>query len=329
MQRIPELDGLRAVAILPVLAFHAEGRFFPGGFLGVDLFFVLSGFLITGLLIDEMRTTGVIYLRNFYRRRALRILPPLFAAIALAMALSRIDPGVALAAILFYANLLDPATMGTLSHTWSLSVEEHFYLAWPFLFTLRRKSLILAIAIFVAIGVRFILMAEAVDPVRIHRFTFAHVDALAIGCFCAIHFARLRLIVNREWLSVCALAAMGFCFVATGMNSSVMISWGFTAFAVVCAIALVSILSIDEDSAVRRLMRNPALRYIGLRSYGLYLYHFPVFTALSYLQVAGSPAKNLLVTALKIAVTFAVAELSYRSIERYAAKLRLPQPAVV
>src|SRR5258708_20126402 len=161
--KIPELDGLRAIAILAVLVTHFTFQtVLTGGYLGVDLFFVLSGFLITSLLLSEERA-GKVALGNFYARRALRILPPLFAAVAIALAVGATSVPAALAAIFFLANIVD-IPMGALVPMWSLSVEEHFYALWPLLFIAlgRHRVRFAGYAILAVLATRVILLSMRV-----------------------------------------------------------------------------------------------------------------------------------------------------------------------
>ncbi|WP_390623697.1 acyltransferase family protein [Telmatocola sphagniphila] len=137
---IPALDGLRAVAACLVLIHHGSYGRLPGGWIGVDLFFALSGYLITGILAAELSRTGRIRFGRFYIRRVLRLLPALIATVLLAGLLWPITPfksptpswlEAAAAALFYVANLVPAESLGSLSHCWSLAIEEHFYLLWP------------------------------------------------------------------------------------------------------------------------------------------------------------------------------------------------------
>jgi peptidoglycan/LPS O-acetylase OafA/YrhL len=319
-QKIPELDGLRALAVLPVIAFHFSYlKLVDGGYLGVDLFFVLSGFLITSLLLAEERRTGTVSLRDFYARRALRILPPLAAACALALAtVPSTTPQGALAAFFFAANMVDSRILGGLLHTWSIAVEEHFYFAWPLLFLAlgSRRARFLAWTILVVLAIRIVVLSMKMD---VYTPTYTRADSLAIGCWAALMLARGAPAVP-QWAAPASLAAIAACFLLVPWMNFAMLSFGFTLFAAVCALAIVALLT--TRGLANRLLSSEPMQYIGRRSYGLYLYHMPVFLALERFRVDGDPASMALVTMLRIAATFAVAEISYRSIEAWAARLK-------
>ena len=309
--RIPELDGLRALAILPVLGFHSREGLVIGGYLGVDVFFVLSGFLITSLLMQEEEGTGTVSLHRFYARRALRILPPLFAAIALAAILSNTPASGMLAAALFYANLVDYRDLDSLSHTWSLAIEEHFYFAWPPLFLVLgrwRTGFLVGIAGF-ALFLRLYLVQAGVDDETIYRITPTRMDSLAIGCIAALWRPHVPLALGPA-----GIALMLACFVTVPKEA--MLSPAPTVFALLCAVVVLAAQGASD------VLRWPALQYIGTRSYGLYLYHLPIFNALEPLRESGSLSSFMWVNLAKFAMTFAVAEISYRTIERYAATAR-------
>lgn len=314
MHRIPELDGYRAIAILAVLVYHGSYGRIAGGFLGVDLFFVLSGFLITTLLIAERSQTGGISLKAFYARRALRILPPLAAAIILAIAITGTAPSAALPAILFYANFVEPGSIGSLRHTWSLSVEEHFYVLWPVAFLLGARKRTLTLVIIASIAARIVVPLIGIDPEVRYRWTFTRADSLAVGCLLA--FApRFRSPLTSTVSAIAILA----CLALVSPHASAMEVIGFTAFAALCAISIASTL---DGGPIAELLRHRLMQYVGTRSYGLYLYHVPIFETLDGLRVSGDLLNYALVSFAKAALTFAVAELSFRTIERYAASYR-------
>jgi peptidoglycan/LPS O-acetylase OafA/YrhL len=324
VKAIPELDGVRAVAILAVLASHLG--LLPGGWLGVDLFFVLSGFLITSLLIHEQRSAGGIDLRAFYVRRALRILPPLVLAVILAIAVwpastSHQIANAVPAALLFYANFLG-SDMGPLAHTWSLSIEEHFYLLWPVLFVAvkRRTTVVLVCVIGGVLLLRAALCAKGADPVFLYRFTFTRIDSLAIGCLAAFLYRADAKV--SEWMSAAFFCGMLAAFALTQAHSTWLLMGGYTALSFVFAGFILSSIAAPKSSSIPFLLSSNVMRYIGKRSYGIYLYHWPVFIALEPFRQSGNAASFVFVVAIKIALTFLIAEASFRTVETLALSFR-------
>ena len=325
-RKIPELDGLRAIAVLPVIALHFSYlQWVVGGYLGVDLFFVLSGFLITSLLLAE-EAAGRVSLKAFYARRALRILPPLAATVLLALALGVATPHGAGAAMLFAANMVDnPGLMG-LRHTWSLAVEEHFYLLWPPLLLAlgRHRMRFLGWTILAVLCVRVVLLAMRME---VYTPTYTRADSLAVGCFAALLLARPSPPRLGAWAAPVSLAVVLACFLVIPYGDFIMRSYGFTLFAVLCAAAIVGALA--HQGLMGRLLRSAPLQYVGTRSYGLYLYHMPWVYALEPYRVEGDMASMAWISAARVALTFAVAELSYRTIEawarRYGTRFRVPR----
>lgn len=330
MKTIPELDGVRALAILPVLAIHAYGRV-EGGYLGVDLFFVLSGFLITSLLLEEATMTGTTDLARFYGRRALRILPPIILGALLACALwpaARVhDAMIAIpAALLFCANLVDREHMLLLGHTWSLSVEEHFYALWPVLLLAllprvsRSRIAVLLVAVFVAsAGLRAALFLNGSNPHVLYQFTLTHLDAICAGCLLAVLSGGAMQYSPRALgdavLTASFLAILACVLAAPLYETAVMMLIGLAAFAGVCAALLWGIFHADDGHLVRRLLACNLARYIGRRSYGIYVYHLPVFMALEPYRAPQDLDSFVLMTSLKLAVTVVIAELSFRYVE--------------
>jgi peptidoglycan/LPS O-acetylase OafA/YrhL len=311
--RVGELDGVRAMAVASVLAFHLAPHRAWGGYLGVDLFFVLSGYLITTLLGAELRASGRIDLRAFWARRALRILPPMVAAILLACALEPIELSSIAAALLMYKNFLPPAH-DTLGHLWSLAVEWHFYLAWPILFAAGARRGFLAAAVAAAFAVRVGLLVLDADPSWAWTITPARMDSIALGCLaaiCPLPRAPLPLLLA----ALCLLLAIGAPVPA-------MLVGGFTLFAVVAALFVSGLAAAEPAHPIRRLFRSPVARYLGSRSYAIYLFHIPVFATMGGYGLAMALAK--------VAATLGLAELSYRTIERVARRARatLAQPGV-
>lgn len=333
--RLVELDGVRALSIVAVLVLHGTyGRFLPGGFLGVDIFFVLSGFLITRLLIAEDRVTGQVDLRAFYMRRVFRILPPLILCLALALPLRHDSPAdrlfVGAAALGFFANFVSAEQLGNLGPLWSLAIEEQFYLVWPFVFawTWRRAPrLTIALAIGVvgsAMIVRGVLAQGGWPAPEIYTFTFARLDGIMMGCVLALAEPWLRLpsawvLRTLAWGSAAAIVAC--LFLAERMSMSVS-PWAFTAFAALVAVLLFALSRLDEASLLRRAFSHPVPVWLGRRSYGIYLYHYPIFKAAEALRVPGSLSNFVMVLTLNMVLTLIVAALSWRYVESPAIDFR-------
>ena len=287
---VPALDGLRAVAISLVLSFHAFG-WPPDGFLGVDMFFVLSGFLITTLLLEEHAEHGTVSLREFYRRRALRLLPALFAMLAIcapALALAGMNRELVVKGVgagAFYVTNLAIGLGGLeavgFGHLWSLSLEEQFYVLWPpLLFVVLRARIGIALAVVTAASVLVVAqqarLLEAGAPG--HRLDWSpdtRSGGILIGCLTGLLLVRHRRLVLRasRWLFAIALTLGGLIVVE---NVGRGLYAGFlTLFAVCCAIVIVRV--VDRPGLVGAVLATRPLRFVGRISYALYLWHIPVF----------------------------------------------------
>jgi len=332
----PALDGIRAASIAAVLLYHSG--FLSGGWLGVDIFFTLSGFLITSLLLQEWERSGRIMLRDFYGRRARRLLPALFLAIALVGVLYAADPSLnpglpysleALSVIFYSGNWLEALVhrtdvLGLLDHTWSLAIEEQFYLVWPLalLFCLRRhltaRSLfVLALSLAVTSAVlRAVFWHLGISGV--YYRTDARADGLLLGCAAAVLWstARARELVHR-WtglpVAIFAVAVVAVAVLRLGTNGSS--TYDGALFLVVLAAAVVIVHTLaHEGSILTRVLKTHPAVWIGARSYGIYLYHIPIFKAVDATAIK-SAARGWPAVAAETALTLTVAAASYRWVE--------------
>ncbi|MDW4910308.1 acyltransferase [Streptomyces sp. ADMS] len=343
--RVAGLDGLRTVAVVLVIVYHVKPDLVPGGSVGVDVFFTLSGFVITRLLIAEYARTGGIRLRSFYKRRWLRLGPALLtmcavtALLSLALPLPLFDgawTAAALAAV-SVVNLVRAGESGPysdltapLSHTWSLGVEEQFYLAWPILILLllRHTTARRALAWVAALCVLPLLWRIALwDPTAAHRIyngPDTRADQLLIGALLAVVLARLRaddprLALLRRWagrlcwpaLTLLGLIAWQIPIAEASAWNPVWYTAGFMVAAVLTATA-VATLDLLPRSWPSRLLSIGALAWVGRNlSYGMYLWHYPAIRLLSDL---GVPDDQLL--PMGMVATVAAALTSYALVER-------------
>lgn len=346
---MPGLDGLRAIAVLGVLLYHAGLTWMPGGFLGVDLFFVLSGFLITSLVLGELGNTGRLDFKKFYIRRARRLLPAMLLTLVFAALIAAtIAPDAASAvrrdipAAFFYvtnwvyvfADVSYFEAIGRpplLQHLWSLAVEEQFYLIWPavvfFAFRRGRSVLVRRVAVIGAVGSTALMVIMSLansypvpnDGSAAYFNTFAHMMGLMVGAGLATfwHPSRIRADVSGtarlliDAVAVLALVLTIGAFVVFDDFSSFLYRGGFLVFSVL--VGLLVAMVTHPASRVGLLLGRQPMRYIGERSYGLYLYHWPVFLILR--PGIDTPLTGLANVVLQFAVTFAIAELSYRYVE--------------
>ncbi len=306
---VPALDGLRGIAILLVVAHHT-GNMIPwtsghlrGGALGVDLFFVLSGFLITSLLLAEWSGSGTVSLRSFYGRRARRLLPALLALVGLAWLLSiALNPQrapeaslFALARLSYFGNFLIAFGGGLgkgFVHLWSLAQEEQFYLLWPpvLLFLLRRhvaprRVLWLLIALIGAVNVdRLVIVLLGAGEQRLWYAPDTHGDAILFGCAAAIAWAHGLVRVPRGATPVALLVAIPILATFRAYHP-VDYPVELPLFAGACSLLLLAIVESPEGRVARLLSMGP-LRRLGTMSYGLYLWHL---TLLDFFGLIGLP----------------------------------------
>lgn len=361
-RHIPALDGIRGIAILLVMILHYETRSWPwrsgamrpvftvisSGWLGVDLFFVLSGFLITGILLDARGSDG--YFRNFYARRTLRIFPLYYLALLVVFVLLPAAGGAAIGAgsvargtQLWFWGYLDNVLIALRGwgvsprmtpHFWTLAVEEQFYLIWPAVVLLcNRRTLMrvcvlaMASALALRIGFRFFgdneLAAYVLMPARF--------DTLAAGAFVAALLRGPRGVEPfRRWarplLAVTAcgtLAIFAWRHFATD-EDRVIATIGLSASAVCFGALLLAAVTAGRSTLRQRILTLPALRFLGRYSYGMYVYHYLVLVALASRGLGvevlvarfGAPAGHALHLALNAGLTIGISVASWHLFER-------------
>jgi peptidoglycan/LPS O-acetylase OafA/YrhL len=342
--RRPELNGLRGFAILAVMLYHADETFLKAGFIGVDFFFVVSGFLITALLVEEFDKTNRISLKQFYMRRVLRLAPALLAMLLVYSVACVFLFGFPKTyqywedalIVLFYSTnwaraffIHGPYHLG---HGWSLSVEEQFYALWPLLlyFLLRKVGVRWVVAAscaalaLAALGWRnWLMQAASTRPqiytdMRIYNGLDTRADALMVGCFLGIlltcgfikpqfHGWAARFMMGS---GVIALALMAALTDGPTWNAPIMFHWLYFGIEVLTAVVILDCI-VDPGSLVKRLLSFPPLVWIGSISYGLYLWHYPIYVMLKDKQFG--PWQVL---GLGMSITFVIATISFYALEQ-------------
>ena len=341
--RAPGLDGVRALAVLAVMGFHEGASELSGGFLGVDIFFVLSGFLITDLLARQYDLLGRVDLKDFWTRRARRLLPPLAVMLVIVTAAATVIEPVQerslrlalLAAATYTSNwyqifhhvsyfeALGP--MPPLDHLWSLAIEEQFYLIWPLILwfaILRLKDRRARVAVALA-GAAISALAMALqytpgaDPSAVYYGTDTHASALLIGAALALAcpLARLESTPAEQSRQLDAMGIAGLAFLAwalghfSGSDPAV-----YPLGLILAALAAAGLVAAAASNGVIAAMAGlPPLRWVGIRSYAIYLWHWPVIALGGALVGQGPTTPGLWV--IEAGVTVALAAASWRFIE--------------
>ncbi|WP_436792935.1 acyltransferase family protein [Actinospongicola halichondriae] len=345
LRYLPGLDGIRAVSVAAVVAYHLDYSWATGGYLGVEVFFVLSGFLITRLLLDEEWRTGTVSRPAFWLRRARRLLPAVVALVIgvwvwTVVVLSATEAarfrGDAFASLLYVQNwhaiLADQPYFeafgrpSPLRHLWSLAIEEQFYLLWPLVlpvslkrFGRRPTAALIGVAVVASLWAMQIT-ADIAAPERAYFGTDTRAFGILLGGVLAFAWTpeRLRAGISVparrmvDAVGLAALAALVWQFSGRSEFDPWTYPWGFL-WVDVCTIALL-LSATHPASTTRRLLGSRALTAIGRRSYSLYLWHWPVIVFTRPDVDWGLTGASALVVRLGLIV--ALSELSYRCIEQ-------------
>ncbi len=367
------LDGLRGIAILAVLLFHGGVPWATGGFLGVEAFFVLSGFLITSLLVAEQGATGTIRLGKFWARRARRLLPALICMVAVVgvyYALAgpaQLVPGLVgdgIAALFYYGNWHQIATGSSyfvatgptspFQHTWSLAIEEQFYILWPLLILGATKvarrmrghdaerpskiaiGVVCVGAVLSALEMAWLYGSGSLsEQTRVYYGTDTRAQGLLVGAALALLLRRAGFPADlgdtpqrTRWLIPAGLVALGalvFAMAVVNGQGEWLYRGGFLAVDVLAA-AVIAVTMLHPASPAGRMLRMRPLVGLGIISYGLYIWHFPIFLWLTSASVGFGGTALLL---LRLATSLGVAVVSYFLVEQPVRQRRLPNWLVV
>lgn len=351
--RVPGLDALRALAVVVVVGYHLGAPLLGGGFLGVTLFFVLSGYLITRLLLDAIKRTGSVGLIDFWGRRLRRLVPAAYVVVLVCVSVTmvaapeRLDRirGDAWAALGYASNwwtifhdvpYFDSFDVPSpLTHLWTLAIEEQFYLVWPLVLTgllvvVRRREAILAVLGFAVLTSTALMAAtyDAADPNRSYMGTDTRTGELLVGAMLAI---ALHLVVARPSLTgvdawaarllqprpavrlLAGSAAVFAVLVVTASGQSSFTYRGGILLAAIASAGMILALQAPSIATTSARLDDGLLGALGRRSYSIYLWHFPILVALS--TPADFGQFDLARSALVVALTLLCAEASYRLVE--------------
>jgi peptidoglycan/LPS O-acetylase OafA/YrhL len=341
---VPGLDGLRAVAVLGVLGYHLGFSWLSGGLLGVAMFFTLSGFLITRILVEAHETTGTFQLRGFWVARARRLLPAVATMLVVVLLVTSLTDSdsiarrwrQALAAALYVANwhtiwagqsYFDRfAGPGPLDHLWSLSIEEQFYLVWPLVLLLVMgrfgwsRPAVLRLTVSLA-AISFLLLAAlavpgAIDTTRAYEGTDTRAGGILVGAMLALvwpHVAEAgRGRVGRVGIQTLGVAGLVTCLVLLARSDGYSTDLYTTVLPLVSVATVTVVAACAVGGLLGRVLGVAPLRWVGERSYGVYLWHLPVIAVVPTTVLA---AHRLWWAAGLTAATFALAELSWHFVE--------------
>ena len=354
---LPSIDSLRALAVLAVIIYHIDVNYLPGGFLGVDLFFVLSGYLISSLIIKEYKKTGTLNLYNFYMRRARRLLPAVYFMITVCLVFMVLFNGVLLRkshldAVFGYIyssnwwyifhklNYFDSfGAQSPFKHLWSLAIEEQFYMFFPLIFLIfnRRKKeegkgpslnknfLYIVLGLILISLIIHILLFDINNINRIYFGTDTRAFSLLVGVVGALLYPIDKLsnpTNSKENLaysvvSIISISILIIIMFCTTEYNTWLYRGGFLLVAVLGLIIIIS--SGKQHTFISKALSFKPIVFIGKISYSLYLWHFPIIVLTTPVSEIGNP--NLFYVTLRIILTFIVATLSYLVVETPIRKL--------
>ena len=354
---LPSIDSLRALAVLAVIIYHVDVNYLPGGFLGVDLFFVLSGYLISSLIIKEYRKTGSLNLYNFYIRRARRLLPAVYFMITVGLVVMVLFNEVLLRkshldAIFGYIyssnwwyifHKLDYfdsfGAQSPFKHLWSLAIEEQFYMIFPLLFLLinrKKKSkdgtyklnknfLYVVLGLILVSLIAHILLFDINNISRIYFGTDTRAFSLLVGVVGAILYPMEKLhakVTSQQNImysvvSLVSIATLITVMIYTSEYNTWLYRGGFLLVAILGLIVIIS--SGKQHTLMSRLLSFKPVVFIGKISYSLYLWHFPILVLTTPVSEIGNP--NIIFVILRVILTFVLASASYVFVETPIRKL--------
>lgn len=354
---LPSIDSLRAIAVIAVIIYHIDANYLPGGFLGVDLFFVLSGYLISSLIIKEYKSTGTVNLYNFYVRRARRLLPAVYFMITVVLIIITLFNGVllkksyldALFGYIYSSNWwyifhkLDYfdsfGSQSPFKHLWSLAIEEQFYMFFPLIFLIfNRKSksnnsnsklnknfIYVVLSLILVSLIAHILLFDINNINRIYFGTDTRAFSLLVGVVGAILYPMDRLSerTTKKDNMIYSIVSLVSILVLIGImiNTSEYNTWLYRGgFLLVAIIGLIIIISSGRQyTFMSKLLSFKPFVFIGKISYSLYLWHFPILVVTTPVSEIGNP--NLFYVTLRIVLIILVATGSYMFVETPIRKL--------